>query len=202
MSEIIVKDPRVLGRRAGSYGLREARKTLADSREAALRLLDDAYVKALSEAERRLQEEYRVVVEQVSALRGQLDMEVKNRIADLRRSFMKRVMDEVMERIDLERESEWYREFMERVFEKLSVEADRLGGLIVRVSAKDMQLAREIASRYGELLRLSDKPASITGGAVAYSPTTGTHIDYSIESIISSHATRLQVKIMRAVEEG
>ncbi len=187
----IYGDPHAVAEKAVERELEKSVKALDEARDAARKLIKDAYDKSLYEAERRLRDEYARAEEQLRSLISILELELKSKVADVRTRYIDEVIARAKERIREEKKgADWYRSYMERVLGEIAREAE--GEMIVYVAEEDRGLAEEILSRLGGNLRLADEPANIIGGAVAASPDGSTRIDYSLDLLISMEEHRLR----------
>lgn len=176
-------------------------KLLSEASEASLKLLEDSYKRGLEEAERRLLEEFSNLNERVKSLKSKLDFELRSRMAEKRNKFIEAVLAEVRRRLKEAKDEDWYKTYMESVFRALAVEARELGALKVMVAPEDLDLAKSIASRYPELLKVSREPVDIIGGVIAESQDGTVKLDYSLDLIISRNEAKLRYIALKALIE-
>jgi V/A-type H+-transporting ATPase subunit E len=176
-------------------------KLLSEASEASLKLLEDSYKRGLEEAERRLLEEFSNLNERVKSLKSKLDFELRSRMAEKRNKFIEAVLAEVRRRLKEAKDEDWYKTYMESVFRALAVEARELGALKVMVAPEDLDLAKSIASRYPELLKVSREPVDIIGGVIAESQDGAVKLDYSLDLIISRNEAKLRYIALKALIE-
>ncbi|MFZ8792660.1 MAG: V-type ATP synthase subunit E [Acidilobaceae archaeon] len=176
-------------------------KLLSEASEASLKLLEDSYKRGLEEAERRLLEEFSNLNERVKSLKSKLDFELRSRMAEKRNKFIEAVLAEVRKRLKEAKDEDWYKTYMESVFRALAVEARELGALKVMVAPEDLDLAKSIASRYPELLKVSREPVDIIGGVIAESQDGTVKLDYSLDLIISRNEAKLRYIALKALIE-
>jgi V/A-type H+-transporting ATPase subunit E len=176
-------------------------KLLSEASEASLKLLEDSYRRGLEEAERRLLEEFSNLNERVKSLKSKLDFELRSRMAEKRNKFIEAVLAEVRRRLKEAKDEDWYKTYMESVFRALAVEARELGALKVMVAPEDLDLAKSIASRYPELLKVSREPVDIIGGVIAESQDGTVKLDYSLDLIISRNEAKLRYIALKALIE-
>jgi V/A-type H+-transporting ATPase subunit E len=176
-------------------------KLLSEASEASLKLLEDSYKRGLEEAERRLLEEFSNLNERVKSLKSKLDFELRSRMAEKRNKFIEAVLAEVRRRLKEAKDEDWYKTYMESVFRSLAVEARELGALKVMVAPEDLDLAKSIASRYPELLKVSREPVDIIGGVIAESQDGTVKLDYSLDLIISRNEAKLRYIALKALIE-
>ncbi len=176
-------------------------KLLSEASEASLKLLEDSYKRGLEEAERRLLEEFSNLNERVKSLKSKLDFELRSRMAEKRNKFIEAVLAEVRRRLKEAKDEDWYKTYMESVFRALAVEARELGALKVMVAPEDLDLAKSIASRYPELLKVSREPVDIIGGVIAESQDGTVKLDYSFDLIISRNEAKLRYIALKALIE-
>jgi V/A-type H+-transporting ATPase subunit E len=176
-------------------------KLLSEASEASLKLLEDSYKRGLEEAERRLLEEFSNLNERVKSLKSKLDFELRSRMAEKRNKFIEAVLAEVRRRLKEAKDEDWYKTYMESVFRALAVEARELGALKVMAAPEDLDLAKSIASRYPELLKVSREPVDIIGGVIAESQDGTVKLDYSLDLIISRNEAKLRYIALKALIE-
>jgi len=194
-------DPEKLALEAMKDDISKSHKLLAEASEASLKLLEDSYRRSLEEAERRLLEEFSNLSERVRSVKSKLDFELKSRVAERRNKFIEAVLAEVKMRLREAKNEDWYKAYMESVFKNLAMEARELGVLKVMVAPEDLELARILASRYPELLKVSGEPVNIIGGVIAESQDGSVRLDYSLDLIISRNEARLRHVALKALIE-
>jgi vacuolar-type H+-ATPase subunit E/Vma4 len=69
------------------------------------------------------------------------------------------------------------------------------------VAPEDLDLAKSIASRYPELLKVSREPVDIIGGVIAESQDGAVKLDYSLDLIISRNEAKLRYIALKALIE-
>ncbi len=179
----------------------ESLKLLSEASEASLRLLEDSYKKGLEEAERKLIEEFSNLSERIKSVKSKLEFELRSRVAERRNAFIEAVLAEVRRRLREAKDEDWYKGYMESLFETLALEAKELGVLKIMVAPEDLKLAKSIASRYPELLKVSEEPANIIGGVIAESQDGSVRLDYSLDLVISRNEARLRYIALKVLME-
>ncbi|MEM4928382.1 MAG: V-type ATP synthase subunit E family protein [Acidilobaceae archaeon] len=202
LSKRLIGDPLGLARKSGIPELEKSKNNLDEALSAGDTLLLDAFKSMLIEYEQRLQVEYSSVRDFLKGVRARLETETRIKIAQKKKDFVNKVLNEVKARIAASRNEEWYREFMYKIFVKLAEEAKTVGVLTVWVSKDDQSLAKELVEKLGTpLLRIAPEPAYIVGGAIAKSESGLVNIDLSVDTILSIIAPKLQVLILKSLGE-
>jgi len=188
----VAGDPEAVAREVVQREAEKAFRALEEAREAARRLVADAYEKKLYEAEKKVQEEVARAEEQLRSLVSIKELELKSKVSEVKTKYVDEAIRRALERIREEKKgADWYRRFMERV---LTIIAEESGGekMIVRVAPEDRGLAEEIIRGKGLPLELAPEPADIVGGAIGESPDGSTRLDYSLDLLVKMEEYRLR----------
>ena len=196
----IYGDPEALARTIVEREAKNAESVIDESYQAALKIIEDAYKKALAEALRRIDDEYQRLVEALMSKRSSLELELRNRVAEVKSKYIDEAISRAVEAIIASKNEEWYTMFMRRVLEKIAEEAQKYDRVIVKVARDDLEMARGILQTLpaGNIV-LSPEPAPIKGGAIAESEDGSIRIDYSLDLILSLNEAKLRLAASRAL---
>ncbi|MEB3860922.1 MAG: V-type ATP synthase subunit E [Desulfurococcales archaeon] len=196
----IYGDPEALARTVVEREAKNAESVIDESYQAALKIIEDAYKKALAEALRRIDDEYQRLVEAIMSKRSSLELELRNRVAEVKSKYIDEAISRAVEAIIASKNEEWYTMFMRRVLEKIAEEAQKYDRVIVKVARDDLEMARGILQTLpaGNIV-LSPEPAPIKGGAIAESEDGSIRIDYSLDLILSLNEAKLRLAASRAL---
>ncbi|MEM0366203.1 MAG: V-type ATP synthase subunit E family protein [Acidilobaceae archaeon] len=194
-----IGDSEKLAREAVKDDVERSMKLLLEAYSTSMRLLEEAYGRSLGEAEKRLREEYSNLEEQLKSLRSRLEFDLRSRVIERRNTLVDEVIREAIARIKSMKGEDWYKSFLERVFDLIGVEARSIGSLVVRVSREDISLAKSLSEKYSGLIEVSDEPVDIIGGVLVESKNGVVKLDFSIDLIISRNDARLRNIALKAL---
>ena len=195
----ITGNPEKVAREAVKGELEKAKTTILEARNAAEKLVEDAYHTTLHNALRQLKEEISKGEEQLKSLLSVLDLEMKSKLSETKNKYINEVLEEAKKRIKQEKiAAPWYTEYMEKVVKTIVSEAP--GKMILKVSKEDANLAKSLIEKYGAgKLELSREYAEIIGGAIAETPDGATRLDYSLDLLFKMEDYKLRSAASRAL---
>ncbi len=196
----IYGDPEALAKTIVEREAKNAESVIDESYQAALKIIEDAYKKALADALRKIDDEYQRLVEALMSKRSSLELELRNRVAEVKSKYIDEAISRAVEAIIASKNEEWYTMFMRRVLEKIADEAKKYDRVIVKVARDDLEMARGILQTLptGNIV-LSPEQAPIKGGAIAESEDGSIRIDYSLDLILSLNEAKLRLAASRAL---
>ncbi|MDP8003458.1 MAG: V-type ATP synthase subunit E [Caldisphaera sp.] len=171
--------------------LPESMKVIDDAYNASLKLLNDSYQEALNELQKGINEKYQEISELLKSAEASLQLDVRKKVSERRNQIINNAFKEALDSIKSQKNEEWYVNFMKKVIEAISTEAESYGGLILYVSNDDINLAKKISAQYKNI-EVSKESINIIGGVIAMSGDGSTKIDYSIDQIIRENEVFLK----------
>ncbi|PMP60388.1 MAG: hypothetical protein C0172_03080 [Caldisphaera sp.] len=171
--------------------LPESMKVIDDAYNASLKLLNDSYQEALNELQKGINEKYQEISELLKSAEASLQLDVRKKVSERRNQIINNAFKEALDSIKSQKNEEWYVNFMKKVIEAISTEAESYGGLILYVSNDDINLAKKISAQYKNI-EVSKESINIIGGVIAMSRDGSTKIDYSIDQIIRENEVFLK----------
>ncbi len=195
----IYGDPEKVARIIVDREKSSARNVIDDAYKASLKLVEDAYKKAVAQGLRRVEDEYQRLEELLSSKRSSLELELKNRVSEVKSKYINEVLSRALDEIAKMKGEEWYQRFMEAVLKRIVDEAAGTK-VIVKVARDDMDLARSILDKLAPgNVELSNKPAPIRGGAIGESEDGGLRLDYSLDLLVAMNESRLRLIASKAL---
>lgn len=193
-------DPEALARTIVERELKNADAIVDEAYQAASKIIEDAYRKALADATRRVEDEYQKLMESLSSKRSSLELDLRNRVAEAKSRYIDEVIERAVQEIVASKDEEWYARFMERVLRRIAEEAQVHGRVIVKVARDDLEMARTILQTIpASNVVLSPEPAPIKGGAIGESEDGSIRIDYSLDLILELNEARLRLAAAKAL---
>ena len=188
-------NPEALARNVADDLRKDLEKLLDDSLSTALQIIEDKRERIIKEMLEGLREEYSRLEENYKSLKARLDLELKSKVSEKKSEFIDQVIKAALKKIKERKGEEWYRKFMEGVFERLARESREVGELIVEVSEDDREFAKELIDKMngsGAKLVLGESSSEITGGVRARDRDSTLIIDYSLDLFVKENSTLLR----------
>ncbi len=188
-------NPEALARNVADDLRKDLEKLLDDSLNTALQIIEDKRERVIKEMLESLREEYSRLEENYKSLKARLDLELKSKVSEKKSEFIDQVIEVALKRIKERKGEEWYRKFMEDIFEKLARESKEIGELIVEVSEGGKELAKELIDKMNESgakLVLGESSGEIAGGARARDRNSTLVLDYSLDLFVKENSTLLR----------
>ena len=196
----IYGDPEKVARIIVDREKSSAKNVVDDAYKASLKLVEDAYKKAVAQGLRRVEDEYQRLEELLSSKRSSLELELRNRIAEVKSKYINEVLSRALDEIARMKGEEWYKRFMETVLRKIVDEAAGQEKVIVKVAGDDIDLARTILEKLAPgNVELSNEPAPIRGGAIGESEDGSLRLDYSLDLLVAMNESRLRLIASKAL---
>ncbi len=174
---------------------RDIESYLKKALDSSLGLIEDKKKHVIKELTEALKEEYSRFDENLKSLKARLDLELKAEISNKKSEIINKVIESSIKKLRNRKSEAWYKEFMDKVFERLAKESKEIGELFIEVSDEDKDLAQELINKYrveGAELTLSEKSSNIIGGAIARDKNASIVIDYSLDVLIKENETLLR----------
>jgi len=188
-------NPEALAKNVAEDLKKDLEKFLDDSLNTALQIMEDKRETIIKEMIESLREEYSRFEENYKSLKARLDLELRSKVSEKKSKFINQAIKTALNRIKERKKEEWYRKFMEGIFEKLARESKEIGELIVEVSNDDKELAKELIDKMNESgakLVLGESSSEIIGGVRARDRNSTFIIDYSLDLFVKENATLLR----------
>lgn len=192
-------DPAKVAEGITAKALSDMKSKLDEALSAAMKLLESSYARAVDQVRAEVQRKAEELSELLRSKAAEADLQVKLREESIKAEETEKVMNEALARISKDK-GEWYVKFLRRVLEALQEEGEAYGGFVVRCSAEDRELLKELIKGYRGL-ELSDEPVPVMGGVIATSKDGSVRLDYSIGQLVKENETYLRGLASRTLFE-
>jgi len=163
---------------------------LDEALSAALKLTDSSHKASSEKAVKAIEIKAEELRELLRSKAAEADLKVKLKEESIKAEATDKVMSEALRRLKLDR-GEWYTKFLRRILDSLQDEAESYGGFIIRGSAEDLNLLRDLIKGYSGL-ELSEEPVQVVGGVVAVSKDGSVRLDYTLDQLVKENYTYLR----------
>ncbi|MCE4603704.1 MAG: V-type ATP synthase subunit E [Aeropyrum sp.] len=171
--------------------LKEALKKVEESKEASLRLVEEAYKEALNAALRRLKARGEEAGEKLQGLKARYDLEVKTASENVKDKIITRLLSEALEEFRRRKaESDSYKSYLERVLRD-AVEESKGGIDKIVCAPEDRDAVASILARLGVSGISIEANEGIYGGVIL-EVRGGARLDYTVNNIVSVEEPRLR----------
>jgi len=170
--------------------LSQLESQLDEALSAALKLTDSSHKASSEKAVKAIEIKAEELRELLRSKAAEADLKVKLKEESIKAEATDKVMSEALRRLKLDR-GEWYTKFLRRILDSLQDEAKSYGGFIIRGSAEDLNLLRDLIKGYSGL-ELSEEPVQVVGGVVAISKDGSVRLDYTLDQLVKENYTYLR----------
>jgi Archaeal/vacuolar-type H+-ATPase subunit E len=170
--------------------LSQLESQLDEALSAALKLTDSSHKASSEKAVKAIEIKAEELRELLRSKAAEADLKVKLKEESIKAEATDKVMSEALRRLKLDR-GEWYTKFLRRILDTLQDEAKSYGGFIIRGSAEDLNLLRDLIKGYSGL-ELSEEPVQVVGGVVAVSKDGSVRLDYTLDQLVKENYTYLR----------
>ncbi len=170
--------------------LSQLESQLDEALSAALKLTDSSHKASSEKAVKAIEIKAEELRELLRSKAAEADLKVKLKEESIKAEATDKVMSEALRRLKLNR-GEWYTKFLRRILDSLQDEAESYGGFIIRGSAEDLNLLRDLIKGYSGL-ELSEEPVQVVGGVVAISKDGSVRLDYTLDQLVKENYTYLR----------
>jgi V/A-type H+-transporting ATPase subunit E len=170
--------------------LSQLESQLDEALSAALKLTDSSHKASSEKAVKAIEIKAEELRELLRSKAAEADLKVKLKEESIKAEATDKVMSEALRRLKLDR-GEWYTKFLRRILDSLQDEAESYGGFIIRGSAEDLNLLRDLIKGYSGL-ELSEEPVQVVGGVVAVSKDGSVRLDYTLDQLVKENYTYLR----------
>jgi Archaeal/vacuolar-type H+-ATPase subunit E len=170
--------------------LSQLESQLDEALSAALKLTDSSHKASSEKAVKAIEIKAEELRELLRSKAAEADLKVKLKEESIKAEATDKVMSEALRRLKLDR-GEWYTKFLRRILDSLQDEAKSYGGFIIRGSAEDLNLLRDLIKGYSGL-ELSEEPVQVVGGVVAVSKDGSVRLDYTLDQLVKENYTYLR----------
>jgi V/A-type H+-transporting ATPase subunit E len=170
--------------------LSQLESQLDEALSAALKLTDSSHKASSEKAVKAIEIKAEELRELLRSKAAEADLKVKLKEESIKAEVTDKVMSEALRRLKLDR-GEWYTKFLRRILDSLQDEAESYGGFIIRGSAEDLNLLRDLIKGYSGL-ELSEEPVQVVGGVVAVSKDGSVRLDYTLDQLVKENYTYLR----------
>jgi len=170
--------------------LSQLESQLDEALSAALKLTDSSHKASSEKAVKAIEIRAEELRELLRSKAAEADLKVKLKEESIKAEATDKVMSEALRRLKLDR-GEWYTKFLRRILDSLQDEAESYGGFIIRGSAEDLNLLRDLIKGYSGL-ELSEEPVQVVGGVVAISKDGSVRLDYTLDQLVKENYTYLR----------
>jgi V/A-type H+-transporting ATPase subunit E len=170
--------------------LSQLESQLDEALSAALKLTDSSHKASSEKAVKAIEIKAEELRELLRSKAAEADLKVKLKEESIKAEATDKVMSEALRRLKLDR-GEWYTKFLRRILDSLQDEAESYGGFIIRGSAEDLNLLRDLIKGYSGL-ELSEEPVQVVGGVVAISKDGSVRLDYTLDQLVKENYTYLR----------
>ncbi len=161
---------------------------------AARKLLDSALLEAMTRTRNAIESKALEASERLRSAEAEADLKVKLRADQLRARYIDEVFSEVRRRLATDR-GDWYRSYLERAISAVAQEASKGVKFTLLCRKDDIELLRELASKYG--FEVAEGSTDIIGGFVALSEDSSMRIDLTIDQLLAENEVTLRGLISR-----
>ncbi len=186
----VTGDPKKVAESITARALHDMDGKLEEALSAAVKLLESSYSKAVADIRSEVQRKAEELSELLKSKASEADLQVKLKEESIKAEETDKVMNEALARIRQDR-GDWYIKFLQRVLQALQEESEAYGGFVLKCSAEDKELIRDLIKGYRGL-ELSDEPVPVMGGIVATSKDGSVRLDYSIGQLVKENETYLR----------
>jgi Archaeal/vacuolar-type H+-ATPase subunit E len=170
--------------------LSQLESQLDEALSAALKLTDSSHKASSEKAVKAIEIKAEELRELLRSKAAEADLKVKLKEESIKAEATDKVMSEALRRLKLDR-GEWYTKFLRMILDTLQDEAKSYGGFIIRGSAEDLNLLRDLIKGYSGL-ELSEEPVQVVGGVVAVSKDGSVRLDYTLDQLVKENYTYLR----------
>ena len=190
-------DSRSLAGRIAEREFERVSGSIEEAYSTGLRILRDAYSKAVRRLEGELRERLASLRERVASERSTLELNLRHRVAVEKSIAIESVLKEAVENVLSDKSGEWYKKYLEQAISRAISEMPP-GDVRVRAAPEDKSAVEEIlSSKFPERGVQVMEDSSIRGGIIVESVDGLTRSDYSLDLVIKSVESSLRAKASR-----